>query len=239
MLRQLFLATLLAANAIAAPPAMEIPAEIRPAGQYVTFLPKGDAVAITYVGLSGLDPMPSLLLKDQRMFALDVRGLAEGKYVFAAIGSKDDEHSRVDFSVVIGNKPDIVKPGEPPVNPPVPQPGTPLAGLRVLILQETSPTVAIPKSQTEALQSRQVIEYLDSKAMEPNGNRRWRKLDPAATTANLPKPWQDLRAAAQPIGDQPWVVVGGLVGDVEKVVFQGPYPQTEAEALTLLKKWGG
>lgn len=232
MIRALLI-VLLAVPAFAAPPAMEIPAEIRPSGQYVTFLPKGEATAITYIGLSGLDPMPSMLLKDPRMFALDVRGLAEGKYVFAAVGSKEDEHTRVDFSVVVGNKPDIVKP-EDPNHPQQPVPGKPLAGLRVLILQETSPSSALPRTQSEALSSPVIREYLDSKS--PG---RWRKFDPSSSLANLSQEWQSLRAAAQVIGEQPWVVVAGLVGGAEKVVYQGPFPKDEAEALAFFKKYGG
>lgn len=230
---------LLLMSVVGVPPSLEIPAEIRPTGQYVILLPKTEAVAITYIGLSGIDPMPSVLLKDPRTFALDVRGLKEGKYVFAAIGSKADDHTRVDFSVVIGERPDVVTPTDPN-HPPVPQPGKPLAGLRVLVLQETSPSTGLPRTQLEAIQSRQVIEYLDSKAISQDGKtRRWRKFDPTVAVTNLPKEWQDLRAAAQVIGEQPWVVIAGLDGGVEKVFYQGPYPQNVEEALAFFKRWGG
>ena len=233
----LLLCVLWATLAQAEPPKLEIPAEIRPTGQYVTLLPKTDSAAITYIGLSGIDPLPSALLRDPRTFVLDSRGLKEGRYLFAAVGSLKDEHTRVDFSVVVGNSPVVVNPTDP--NPQVPQPGVPLTGLRVLILKESSPSTALPKSQVEALESPEVLSYLDSKAMDSNGQRRWRKLDPNVSMANLPPIWGAMRAAAQVVGDQPWVVVAGSVGGTEKVVFQGPYPQDKESALAFLKRWGG
>lgn len=225
---------------LAAPPALEIAAEIKPSGQYVQFVPHTDAAAITYVGLSDIEPIPAVLLKDPRTFLLDTRGLPVGRYKFVAVASLKDEHTRVDFAVVIGTPPVVVTPPGPgPVNPPLPSPGTPLTGMRVLILQESSPSQALPKPLRDALQSPAVGQYLDSKAMDTSGLRRWRRLDPSVTTANLPKAWQDLRAAATPMGDQPWVVVAGLVGGVETIVASVPYPATEAEALEFFKKWGG
>ncbi len=91
--------------------------EVKPTGQYVTLQPKTEAKAITYIGLSGIDPIPSAFLKDARWFLLDTRGLSKGRYRFAAVGSLDDEHVRVDFSVVVG------EPGPAPGPDPPPGPG--------------------------------------------------------------------------------------------------------------------
>lgn len=233
------IAFLAAMPLLAAPPAVDIPAEVRPAGQYVTLSPKTEAVAITYIGLSGIEPLPAVMLKDPRMFLLDTRGLAEGRYKFVAVASLKDEHTRVDFDVVIGIAPPVVTPPGPgPVNPPGPSPGTPLTGMRVLILEETSPTTQPTKAQQEALHSPTVMAYLDQKAAVSSGERRWRRLDPDVTVANLPKVWQDMRAAVTN-ATTPQVVVAGLVGGVEKIVFTGPYPATPDEALAFFKKWGG
>lgn len=118
---------LLACHGWAAPPSLKIDAEIKPAGQYATFTPSGDCVAVVYVGLSGVDPIPSAVLKDGRMFLLDTRGLAVGRYKFAAVGAgKEGEQARADFVVVVGDVPPGPEPGPGP-NPPKP-PDDPLFG---------------------------------------------------------------------------------------------------------------
>jgi hypothetical protein len=111
-------ALLLCGVLVAAPPSVKIPAEVKPFGQYVTLTPEGDATTVLYVGLSGLDPIPSAVLKDPRMFLLDTRGLAAGRYKFAAVASgKDGEQLRVDFTVLIGDAPAPPNPPDPPTPP--------------------------------------------------------------------------------------------------------------------------
>ncbi len=111
---------LLPALAWADPPSIQIDKEIAPNGQYVRMLPKTDAASVAYVGIDGLDPIPSDVLKDGRLFLLDTRGLAIGRYRFAAVAaSKTGEQARVDFVVVIGTGPLPPNPPQPP-NPPNP-----------------------------------------------------------------------------------------------------------------------
>lgn len=120
----------ISACATADPPALTIDAEVKPAGQYVRFTPKTDAVAVTYIGLSGVDPIPADVLKDGRMFLLDTRGIANGRYKFVAVaaGAKG-EQTRADFAVVVGNVPPGPTPGPTPPDPgPTPTPA-PLADL--------------------------------------------------------------------------------------------------------------
>jgi hypothetical protein len=105
-----------------APPVVDIAPEIQATSEYVTVQPKTDAVAITYVAQSGVEPFPSVMLKDPRTFVLPTRGLAVGRYKFVAVASLDDEHTRVDFVVVVGKPPPVVDPDDPdtpPVTPPV------------------------------------------------------------------------------------------------------------------------
>ena len=133
--------------------------------------------------------------------------------------------------VVVGSPPP--QPGPTPVNPPQP---APLPGLRVLILEETSPSTLLPRQQSIAIRSLQVRAYLDSKALKgPGGHPEWRNLDPDSPVTNLSKEWQDLRARTNP-ASLPWVVIADSSGGV---VFEGPYPETEADALALFKKYGG
>lgn len=122
-------------SAVAEPPKLDVPAEVKPVGDYAVFVPKGEAKAVTYVGLSGVDPVPSLMLRDPRTFVLAVRGLPAGRYKFRAVGSLNDEHAVADFEVLVGNAPPPVppNPGPTPPNPPgpTPPPDGPLGLVRI------------------------------------------------------------------------------------------------------------
>lgn len=104
----------------AEPPKIKIDPEIRPSGQYVDFLPETDAVSVTYVGLDGIDSVPSSRLNNPRAFLLDTYGKPEKKYKFVAVAAgKDGSQARVDFVVIIG-KPKEEPPTKPtPEDPPV------------------------------------------------------------------------------------------------------------------------
>jgi len=235
---------IMAAAAIAAPPEIEIGPEVRPSGQYARVLPKTDATSIVYVGLSGVDPMPSDLLKDGRMFLLDVRGLQVGRYKFAAVGTLKDEQARVDFEVVVGNPPVVVvpPPGPGPVNPQ--EPVSPVAGMRVLTIWESD--TPLPKDYNDSLTSKEVVDYLAQKCLKgPDGKTPERRtFDEDVSLSQLPKPWQDLRAAlpqtlplsADGTYQVPHVAIGDSSG---AVVFKGPHPKPAADALTFFKKYGG
>lgn len=120
----LFLVALGAVATIAAGPTITIPPEVQPAGDYATFTPKGDAVSVVYVGLSGADPFPANLLRDPTTFVFPTRGLKDGEYRFAAVGSsKSGEQTRVDFVVTVGRKAMPKDPTPPPTDP-QPQPGS-------------------------------------------------------------------------------------------------------------------
>lgn len=123
----LFVLFLVFAPVQAAPPSLKIPAEVKPSGQYAEVSPDTDAVSVTYVGLSGVDPIPSRVLNDKRLFLLDTRGLGAGKYRFAAVGaSKDGDQLRVDFLVIVGDPGPDPGPGPGPGPGPVPPPIDPL-----------------------------------------------------------------------------------------------------------------
>lgn len=149
----LFALMLLASPLWAAPPTVKIDPEVKPSGQYVTFLPGGDAVNVLYVGLSGVDPIPSGVLKDGRMFLLDTRGLREGRYKFTAVGaSKEGEQTRVDFVVVVGNVPPGPDPGPGPQPPDPPTPTDPLTkALQAAYDKETDADKAKHRASLAAL----------------------------------------------------------------------------------------
>lgn len=116
---------LLAGSVFADPPRLAIAAEVKPTGQYVELLPDTDAVSVTYVGLSSVEPIPARWLNDKRVFLLDTRGLATGRYKFIAVGaSKTGEQAVAAFVVVLGEAPPIPVPPDPA--PPAPAPADPL-----------------------------------------------------------------------------------------------------------------
>jgi hypothetical protein len=128
--------------ALADPPKMNFPPELRPGGQYAELLPDTDAVSVSYVGLSGVEPLPGRWLSDKRVFLLDTRGLKEGRYLFAAVGaSKTGEQARTDFAVVVGRPgPAPVPPGPTPPDPTPPPDDPLLPGVRAAIGADQSPT---------------------------------------------------------------------------------------------------
>lgn len=125
-------------TAHAAPPVVDFPAEIKAQGDFVTVRPKTDAKGITYIGLSGVDPFPTVLLKDARDFVFPTRGLSAGPYRFSGVASLNDEHTEFRFTVVVGGK---GPPGPNPEPPPGPAPAPVVsydAPVWVYLLEESS-----------------------------------------------------------------------------------------------------
>lgn len=230
------LLTLLAALvAAAAPPALVVPDEVRPTGQYVRVSPKTDAVAVAYVGLDGVEPIPSDVLKDGRLFLLDARGLAPGRYRFAAVAaSKEGEQARADFVVVIPGPP--VPPTPPGPTPPVPPPPGPAPipgdGLRVLIVYESSEVAKYAPGQITVLYAKDVRDYLNARCVKANNWPEWRVFDKDADASGESDLWK--AALKRDRKTLPWLVVSnGRDG------YEGPLPASVDEALALLKKYGG
>lgn len=121
---------LLAFSVQAEPPTVTIPPETIAKSDYVIIVPETNAKAITYIGMSGVDPVPSELMKDAKMFALQTRGLKDGRYTFIGVATLNDEQKRFQFAVIVG------KPPAPPPIPPIPpDPPTPPAPVDPLTKQ--------------------------------------------------------------------------------------------------------
>lgn len=134
---------LLASAAVAAPPALDIPAEIAAEpGDWVTVAPKTTAKSVVYVGLDKIKPFPSDQLKDGRNLVLAVPDSAKpgARFRFVAVGTLNDEQTARPFVVVVGG----ADPGPPPVPPapdpkPKPDPAPVPAGpLWLIVVEETS-----------------------------------------------------------------------------------------------------
>ena len=151
---------------LAAPPSVNIPAEIVATSESVTLQPDTDAKAITYIGLSGVDPFPAAFLKDPRSFILPIRGLPNARYKFAAVATLNDEQTRQDFVVVVGDAPPVPVPPVPPgPKPPEPTPPPVVAGKReLMIVRETADTTPDFARTITALQGKgAAYDYLRSK----------------------------------------------------------------------------
>ncbi len=222
------------------PPTLVIEPEIRPAGTYVRMTPKTDAVSVTYIGLSGIDPFPSEELKDGRRFLLNVRGLPEGRYLFAAVGAgKNGEQTRTDFTVVIGVNPPPVPPGPNPPVPPGPTPPGPApipeSGLRVLIIEETKERGKLPSAVKEIITGKTLRDLWESKlAKESDGGparRIWDKDQAGVENDPDAKVWAT--AFRRPRASLPWVVISN-----GKAGYEGPLPDG-VKFMELLKKFEG
>lgn len=128
----------------------------------------------------------------------------------------------------IDPKPPDPKPPDPrPPDPIPPSPvPIPVEGLHVLIVYDDQAMTTLPQSQIDVLYSTELRAYLRSKG---NNFRVWKKnTNPTGDT----KVWQD--AFARPRKSLPWIVVSN-----GKTGYEGPLPATVAEALALVKQYGG
>lgn len=129
---------LFATAAISAPPKLVIPAEIQAKpGKWVTVSPDTEAKTITYVSLDGLDPFPSSELIEKRKMI--VFPTEEKRYRFIAVGSKDDEHTTVEFVLVVGTPPAKPVPTPTPTDPNPPVTPVPTGGLYFLVVRPDGP----------------------------------------------------------------------------------------------------
>jgi hypothetical protein len=138
----------------AAPPALKVPAEVKAEGEYVVVVPETDAVSVLYVALSGAESFPAAMLKDGKSFVLPVRGLAAGRYKFAAVAAgKTGEQARADFTVIVGTPPTPPPgptPGPTPPTPPRPDDGA--TGLRKASRDAAAGTPAAERAKLSAAQ---------------------------------------------------------------------------------------
>lgn len=182
------------------PPKLIIPAEVVPKGNIALVIPGGDCKAVTYVGQSGEDPLPSNLFADKRTFVFPTRGLAVGRYKFAAIGSLNDEHVVVEFEVVIGTPPKPPpNPNPPPPNPNPPPPDPPPEPFDSLVAALRTALAGDPG--------------------DPGEKKKWASayaglllagVDHASKVRTVGELWSDFQAAAK--GPPPVIPAGSLPG---------------------------
>jgi hypothetical protein len=126
-----------------------------------------------------------------------------------------------------------------PVYPPTPSPTpTPVppeietGPISVLIVEQDSDRRNSEYIQyLNSMQSPLIRSYMDQRGKKVGG-ADWLVLDVDSDVRHLPAFWQD--AFNQSRDSLPWILItNGKSG------FAGPLPRTEAETLSLLKKYGG
>lgn len=198
----------------------------------------------------GLALIPPHLLKDSKT-AL-VWAMEEGVYRIAAYTVIDGEPTEAAVCVVtIGRAVPRPKP-----NPPDPKPdpdvtpkdlpfaGVEPAGLRVLIIEESSERPKLTSQQRLILLSKTVREYLDAKTVKGKGPggvpwSEWRIYDKDQDVSQDSEHFKramgrDRKDKDGQPGKLPWLLIGNGVSG-----YDGPLPANVADTMTLLRKHGG
>lgn len=215
--------------AYCAPPKFEMPnnGKLYANSSWVDVVPTTDAVKVTYVGLSGLDPFPSAALKDDKRFILSTQGLGKGSYDFIAFASKKDEHTVYRFKVLVGDnevdptpidpKPDDSKPDDPKLDDaPVPD-----NDLYILMVYESGKSVTPGHFETMySVKSRKLLDNTTKKFVLYDQDQKPNE-----------QPWKD--AIARQRKDIPWIVVIHN----KKYVYEGILPSGYEALKSLVEKY--
>ncbi len=134
--------------------------------------------------------------------------------------------------VIVGNGPNPPNPPTPP-DPPLPPPSPapiPVAGFRVLIVEEQEDRSKLTAGQREFLFGAKSRDWLDANCIKENGQPGYRIYDKNAPVGADAKLWQD--AMARPRTGLPSILISnGTTG------FEGPMPATLQEIETLVQKY--
>jgi hypothetical protein len=219
----------------AAPPSLKIDAEIEAKGEYVSFKPVTDAKTVLYIGMSGLEPLPSDLFRDSTTFIVCVRGVKPDTYRFVAIAFANNEYTRQDFVIRVPGKVDPV-PDPKPVDPPKPDPkpdpklddaNVETNGLHVVFVYESGK--GLSQDQFNILYSAQTAKYLNENCDRTKGQPNWRIID--QNNKPLSEPWKSVLERKRT--SVPWVVV---ISD-KKYVYEGELKDTPDEFIKRLDQY--
>lgn len=160
---------------------------------------------------------------------LDVLGAPKGTLVIGVKTVVIDFDKKMFFTkfgsvtVQVGIAPVVVvDPKDPVVDPNNPAP-IPDAGLHALFIYETADRLS--PGQAAIISSATLIEFL-------NNGWKWRKFDKDVDLSKAAQPWA--KAAMRPRKSVPWVIISN-----GKTGFEGPWPDTVADMIALLRKYGG
>jgi hypothetical protein len=125
------------------------------------------------------------------------------------------------------------KPDDPPkpIDPPAP---IPVAGLRVLIVEESAQRHTLSQGQRTIILGKEFRDLLESKCvMGPDGRtKEYRIYDQEIAMNGESKLWQDVMK--RPRASVPWIVISN-----GKTGFEGPLPTNLPDAIALINKYAG
>jgi len=130
----------------------------------------------------------------------------------------------------------VVEVGGVPPNPePDPKPPTPVgpspiegAGLRVLFVSESGELM--PRDIEASFYSPEIAAFLNANCIKVDGNPDFRRVDP--DTQFTDPNHRFAKALARPRASLPWLIISNGVGG-----YEGPFPKTVAETLTLIRSF--
>lgn len=120
----------------------------------------------------------------------------------------------------------------PPTPPPPPVPPAPIAdaGLRVLMVYESSELTKYPPSQLAVLYDAQLRSYMSKVCVLGDKTYEWRVYDKDADLSSESKIWRE--AMARPHPKLPWILISN-----GKTGYEGPLPSSTAETQSLIQKY--
>jgi len=182
---------------------------------------------------------------DPAKFVFRFQVAAPGVYPIGFYTAAGDIPSPPAICTITAGEPGPAPPGPTPPGPvppgpvpPGPTPGPapiPIAGLSVLIVEESADRAKLTLGQHATLFGRETRDYLDLKcATDPHvaAWKAYRIWDKNTVLAEAGKTWAD--AMARPRTSTPWLIVSDGKGG-----YEGPLPNTVAETMTILKKFAG
>lgn len=150
------------------------------------------------------------------------------KVTLTAIDFEAKKVERAKFTFKVEGK----TPGPDPPNPPDP---TPVSGLKVLIVFESSNRTTYPAGQLAVMAGKPMHDWLNAHCSEDKSlgyGKAWAVWDKDTDGSKMPKFWQD--ALKRPQASLPWIVVGD---GADRIVYEGALPADTAATIALLSKF--
>lgn len=176
--------------------------------------------------------MESRTFKGKHLFFVEALASGTVELIIVPVGvQKSSDVIRKSLEVDAGKGPQPPpKPDDPTPQPAGDGPFAGAAGLHVLIVYESGKNLSIPHHSI--IYGKAFRDYLAEKCAKVNGTPQRRIYDKDIDTAGESKLWQD--AMKRPRQSIPWICVGNGAN-----WFEGPLPASEADAMALLRKYGG
>lgn len=127
-------------------------------------------------------------------------------------------------------------PGPGPDPGPGPNPPTPVAGLRVLIVEEAMERTKLPAAQVMVILGQPMRDYLNKVCMaDPaaSSGKSWGIWDKDSDASGMPQPWQTMLGKGKTL-TMPAIVIAGPDGTP---VYTGPLPADVAATQALINRY--